>query len=193
MTFISPASNTRESPDVDLMAERPDQSTHLDDDIEAKLAHLVPLLLRYFSRRVQSSDDAADCTSETLLALWRHRRRLPVDDGERQAWAYGIARKVLVNHVRGRARRSVADKALRAAAAVPVPAVPDEAFIAVEALRLLSKKDQELIRLVVWEELSVADAGRALGVAPGTARTRFSRALSRLRTLYGQLDSPDLT
>ena len=159
-----------------------------DRAFEASVAPLVPLLLRYFARRVAPTDDAADCTSETLLALWRHRSRLPESDNERRAWAYGIARKVLSNHRRGRVRRATADDALRAAAAVPVPPIPDEAFTAAEALKLLSLRDQELIRLIIWEELSVADAGRSLGIRPGTARTRYSRALTRLRTSYETLD-----
>ena len=58
------------------------------------------------------------------------------------------------------------------------------------ALKLLSPRDQELVRLVVWEELSVADAGRSLGIRPGTARTRYSRALGRLRDAYATLDAP---
>lgn len=161
-----------------------------DRAFEAAITPLVPLLLRYFTRRVTPADDAADCTSETLLALWRHRSRLPQPDEERRAWAYGIARKVLANHQRGRVRRAIADDALRAAAAVPVAPVPDEAFTAAEALTLLTPRDQELVRLVVWEELSVADAGRALGIRPGTARTRYSRALSRLRETYAILDQP---
>lgn len=86
-------------------------------------------------------------------------------------------------------RRELAHEALRAATAVPTPPVPDEAFIAAEALKLLPERDQELIRLVVWEELSVAEAGRVVGVGPATARSRYSRALTRLRGAYEALDS----
>jgi RNA polymerase sigma-70 factor (ECF subfamily) len=160
-----------------------------DSDFERAVVPLVPPLLRYFARRVPVGDDAADCTSETLLVLWRHRSRLPHDEDARRAWAYGIARKVLANHRRGGARRAAADEALRAAAAVPAPPIPDEAFIAAEALTLLAPRDQELIRLVVWDDLTVADAGRVLGIRPGTARTRYSRALARLRQRYERLDA----
>lgn len=166
----------------------PGTEENTDRVFEDAVAPLVPLLLRYFARRVVPTDDAADCTSETLLALWRHRSRLPTTDNERRAWAYGIARKVLANHNRGRIRRATANQALRDAAVIPAAPIPDEAFTAAEALKLLSHRDQELVRLVVWEELSVADAGRALGIRPGTARTRYSRALSRLRTTYALLD-----
>lgn len=160
-----------------------------DRAFEGAVAPLVPLLLRYFARRTTPADDAADCTSETLIALWKHRGRLPEDEGERRAWAYGIARKVLSNYRRGRVRRDLAHDALRAAAAVPAPPVPDEAFVAAEALKLLPERDQELIRLVVWEELSIAEAGRVLGIRANTARSRYSRALTRLRAAYESLDA----
>jgi RNA polymerase sigma factor (sigma-70 family) len=161
-----------------------------DRAFEQAVAPLVPLLLRYFARRVTPTDDAADCTSETLVALWKHRSRLPAVDDERRAWAYGIARKVLANHRRGRVRRDRADEALRTAVALaPVEAVPDEALIAAEALKLLPARDQELVRLVVWEELSIAAAGRVMGINPATARTRYARALSKLRLVYRAIDS----
>lgn len=157
---------------------------------EEAVAPLVPLLLKYFARRVTPTDDAGDCTSETLTALWKHRSRLPAADDERRAWAYGIARKVLSNHHRGKARHDRADEVLRAAAALAsVEDVPDEAFIAAEALKLIPTRDQELVRLVVWEELSIADAGRVMGLHPGTARTRYARALAKLRLAYHAIDS----
>lgn len=172
-----------------LSAEPAEQTRTAEREFEDAVTPLVPLLLRYFARRVTPVDDAADCTSETLIVLWNQRKRLPVDESERRAWAYGIARKVLSNHRRGRIRRSLAHEALRAAVAVPAPAIPDEAFIAAAALKLLPERDQELIRLVVWEELSIAEAGRIVGVGAATARSRYSRALARLRSAYGKLDT----
>lgn len=168
---------------VDAAVDASDATRAFEDAITP----LVPLLLRYFVRRVTPSEDAADCTSETLLALWRHSSRLPRGEDAQRAWAYGFARKVLANHARGKARKAKADEALRSAAGVPRTPVPDEAFIAAEALGLLSAAEQELIRLVVWDEVTVADAGRVLGIRPGAARTRYSRAMERLRITYAHL------
>lgn len=172
-----------------LLEEMSEVSRTADRAFEEAIAPLVPLLLRYFARRITPTDDSADCTSETLVALWKHRGRLPVAEAERRAWAYGIARKVLSNYRRGRVRRDLADRALRAAVAVQASPIPDEAFIAAEALKLLLERDQELIRLVVWEELTIAEAGRVVGIGAATARSRYSRALTRLRDAYATLDS----
>ena len=44
------------------------------------------------------------------------------------------------------------------------------------ALALLRPEQREILTLVAWEDLTVADAGRALGMPPGTARRSWSRA-----------------
>lgn len=160
-------------------------------EFDRAVTHLVPDLLRYFARRVEPRDEAADCVSETLLVLWRHRRRLPETLSEQRAWAFGIARKVLLSQRRGRARRVHVDDALRSALSVPIPPAPDEAAIAADALARLSTSDAELIRLVIWDGFTVADAGRMLGIRPATARVRYARALARLRARFHELMGVD--
>ncbi len=52
------------------------------------------------------------------------------------------------------------------------------------ALSRLSDADRELLTLVSWEELTPAEAARALGIAPGTARMRLSRARQRFEAAW---------
>jgi DNA-directed RNA polymerase specialized sigma24 family protein len=49
------------------------------------------------------------------------------------------------------------------------------------ALALLRPNQREVLTLVVWEELSIADAARALGVPAGTARYALHQARLSLR------------
>lgn len=167
---------------------RSQESAAQASQFETMVDPLVPLILRYFVRRLDNRDDAADCTAETVLVLWRRQAKLPSEPDELRAWSYGVARHVLANHERGKRRRAAVDHSLRLALRVPTPPPPDEAIIALEALKSLRGADQELVRLVVWEQLSVADAGRVLGITPGTARTRYSRALGRLRDRFAQIN-----
>jgi RNA polymerase sigma-70 factor (ECF subfamily) len=51
------------------------------------------------------------------------------------------------------------------------------------ALATLPRRDQDILTLCVLEELSTAEAAEALGVAPGTVKSRLSRAKSRLAEL----------
>ncbi|WZH37289.1 MAG: RNA polymerase sigma factor [Microbacterium enclense] len=151
---------------------------------EAAVEPLIPDLLRYFVRRVDPRADADDCVSETTLALWRHRRRLPVASEEQRMWAFGVARNVLANHTRKRARRARIDDLLVRAEPEPVS---DEAFIALEALGTLPASDQELLRLVLWDGFGVAEAGALAGVRPAAARKRYERARARLRAAFAAL------
>src|ERR1700761_8062411 len=47
------------------------------------------------------------------------------------------------------------------------------------ALALLGPQQREVLTLVAWEDLMVADAGRVLGVPPGTARRWLHEARMR--------------
>jgi DNA-directed RNA polymerase specialized sigma24 family protein len=53
------------------------------------------------------------------------------------------------------------------------------------ALALLRPQERELLTLVAWEDLTVADAGRALGLPPGTARRYMHQARTALRDAPG--------
>jgi RNA polymerase sigma-70 factor, ECF subfamily len=52
-----------------------------------------------------------------------------------------------------------------------------------EAVAQLPRGQREALELVVWSELSVADAAAVLGVAEGTIKSRVSRARDALRGL----------
>jgi len=74
--------------------------------------------------------------------------------------------------------------------AVPQPAAADppeaslrgeEAETLWKAIRRLESGDQQVIYLRYFMELSVAETAETLGVAPGTVKSRLSRALNRLR------------
>jgi RNA polymerase sigma-70 factor (ECF subfamily) len=54
------------------------------------------------------------------------------------------------------------------------------------AIQQLSAGDQEIIYLRYFLELSVLESAATLGVAEGTAKSRLSRALRRLRTVIEQ-------
>ena len=53
------------------------------------------------------------------------------------------------------------------------------------ALRSLGTRDLELVTLVVLEDLSLAEAGLALGISPSAAKARMHRSRTRLREQLG--------
>jgi RNA polymerase sigma-70 factor (ECF subfamily) len=135
---------------------------------------------RYLRRR--SASEPEDLTTEVFLVAWRRRSELPAAP---LPWLYGVARKVLANHRRGGMRRdALAERAgAHATLAAPDPAeafgVRDELA---RALAELNDRDRELVLLVAWEGLSLAEAAAALGCRSGTAAVRLHRARRRLHT-----------
>lgn len=138
-------------------------------------------LLAYFERRVDVRADAADLVGDTLMTLWRRRASLPDDPTEARMWMFGVARRVLATHRRsGRRRTALADR-LREQLAIDAPTGPSDDVLRVRAaVRALPERDRELVGLVHWEGLTLAEAAHVLGIRPGTARMRYARARERL-------------
>ncbi len=157
-------------------------------------------LLRFFARRVQRTEDAADLLGETLLTTWRRARELPADPEDARKWMYGVAQKVLANHHRGRRRHDALLERLRGTAPFTQLSreVLADAFTENQDRRLdvaalineLPEPDRSLIQLVHWEGFSLAECAEILELNPATARSRYARARTRLKQLL-QLDQDD--
>jgi RNA polymerase sigma-70 factor (ECF subfamily) len=146
---------------------------------------VMPDLLAYFVRRVLPVEDSADYLSETMLVLWRKRNSLPRSDSERRAWAFGIAKRVLGNYRRGSIRRDALSELLRDEVRTTALSASTEVTYLLSTLRAA---DRELVRLIVWDGLGVAEAGALIGVKPGAARMRYTRAKERMRRAQGSAD-----
>jgi RNA polymerase sigma factor (sigma-70 family) len=149
----------------------------------------------YCFRRTADADRAADLTSVTFLEAWR-RRDVSLPSDKVLPWLFGVATNVLRNERRSRRRYKAALDRL--------PAIPDQHDFADEAtnriddqrrmrealflLGRLSRGERDLFILAAWQGLSTEDAAYALGISPGAARTRLSRARKRLAVLAGTED-----
>lgn len=145
-------------------------------------------LLDYFSRRVDSRDDAADLLSETFLVAWRQSAKVPSTEDEARMWMYGVARKVLANWSRGRRRRTALADSLKAHLAHSRPAAEAPGPEAVDirrAVRALPSNQRELVMLVYWDGFSIVEAGTILGLSESTVRGRHQRARARLSEALG--------
>ena len=152
-------------------------------------------ILGYALRRCPDPEDAADVVAETFLVAWRRLPEVPVG-GDGRLWLYGTARRVLANQRRGERRRGRLADQLRAELrrSLPVEAVGDRGGI-LEALAALGEDDRELLMLIGWEELTPAQAARALGITSLAARSRLHRARRRLRERLteGDVSAPEET
>lgn len=149
-------------------------------------------VLAYAIRRTQTLADAEDVAAETFTITWRKIEVVPAD--EPLPWLYAVARRVLANHRRGNGRRERLAALLRVEdVATPMPAGEDRDGPAFAALASLSHADQELLRLVAWEELGNQQIAAVLGITPNAAAIRLHRARARFAdTLARQIPEDDL-
>ncbi|MFT4231283.1 MAG: sigma-70 family RNA polymerase sigma factor [Leucobacter sp.] len=154
-------------------------------DLHEALAELLPELTGYFLRRLADRDDAADAAGDTLLVLLGKGERLPTTAEGLRQYAYGVARKVLSRARRGRVRRTELSERLRAEIHEQAPAPPDPDPELRAAIARLPERDRELLLLVAWEGLGVAEAGAILGLSAAASRKRYSRLRERLRVELG--------
>ncbi|MFI9644546.1 RNA polymerase sigma factor [Micromonospora sp. NPDC051925] len=137
---------------------------------------------RYVARRVVGSD-VGDVVAEVFLVAWRRLGDVP--SGSALPWLYGVARLVLANEARGRRRWRALT--LRVTAEPDLSVMVDHADEVasqrdiVVAFGRLADADQEVLRLVAWERLTVAEAAVVLGQSRAAYAMRLMRARRRLR------------
>jgi RNA polymerase sigma factor (sigma-70 family) len=142
----------------------------------------------YLARRV-GRDLAEDLLGEVWTAALSSRGTYDHSFPDAGPWLFGVAHNMLRRHWRSLpAEEPVADPADRAPGWDPWPLVDsrvDAERVLRAALALLRPQERELLTLVAWEDLTVADAGRALGLPPGTARRYMHQARTALRDAPG--------
>ncbi len=149
-------------------------------------AEHYPRILKYCLRRIADPEACVELTQDVFVVAWRRRRQVP---DTCLPWLYQVARRLLANHRRASrtAPRLVPlgdaePSGLRGTPGGAYPAADSAAEIAGihAALATLSEPHQEILRLVGWEELTVAEAAVVLGCSRTTAAVRLHRARRRL-------------
>jgi RNA polymerase sigma-70 factor (ECF subfamily) len=147
----------------------------------ADIAAHIPRLRRYaraLAGDSQRADDLVQDTLERALAkfhLWRRGSDL-------RAWMFAIMHNVFINQLRAR-RELELDEAMEDVLQAAPASDPLELRDLDAALRCLPAEQREVVLLVGLEQLSYAEAGKALGIPTGTVMSRLSRGRERLRVL----------
>lgn len=137
-----------------------------------------------FALRRAGPDLADDVLADTFLVAWRRIDQIPAD--RERAWLVTTARWVLTDVSRsGRRRDSLLGRLPRPRPQPdPAPSVADAVDVH-RALATLSATDQEVLRLIEWDQLTHREAAAvvgcgvaALSVRLRRARARFARALT---------------
>jgi len=129
-------------------------------------------------------DDAEDVAQTALLRAWRSIEALEIPEpGRMCSWLDAIARNVVIDLARQRARRPVGEldddvpDEASVSAQVEVRVILDNALA---ALRALPEALRQPLLLAAVDGLSTAEIADRLGIEPATARQRISRARKAL-------------
>jgi RNA polymerase sigma-70 factor (ECF subfamily) len=159
------------------------------DWFRATYARHYPDVVRYGLRRLDGRAAAEELAQEVFLVAWRRRTEVPA---HALPWLYGVARRLLANHWRAQRAAPPAVQITEAVAADRQDGVTRLLDVR-SALSGLSQDDQEILRLVGWEQLSLREAGLVLGCGMTTAKVRLHRARRRLRDALADRSEPAST
>jgi len=134
-------------------------------------------------------DAAADALAATFEVAWRRIEDVPTEE---LPWLLGVARRVLANSRRSRARQAAL--AERMAAAIPSDtAGTGERGVSerlAAAIAQLTRAQQEALLLIAWDGVSEREAALALGCSRGAFAARLHRARERLRAALVETEGP---
>ncbi|MFI0895530.1 RNA polymerase sigma factor [Streptomyces sp. NPDC020983] len=162
--------------------------------LEAFYRRHVEDMTRFVGRRFDDPHTVADVVADVFLAV--------VDSGDayrsaardERAWLYGVARHVVSAEYRRKHRADVLNSRVagrRLLGADDIARVEDRIAAenagrtAIEAMSELPPRQRAVLELVAVDQLTVAEAGRALGMSSVTARVTLHRARARLREAAG--------
>ena len=166
-------------------------------DTRARLAHLHAECMGW-ARRCCADDpaEAADVVQETYLAVLNGRAVFGGRSSFR-TWLFGVVRTKARSARRWRWLRTrrteiLADQPDEAAPVSPDQALHDSERAATlrSALARLPRRQQEILQLCFYHDLSLSEAAEILDLPLGTARTHYERGKARLRQWLAPYHQP---
>jgi len=161
------------------LAGQPDAVAQL-----AKRLGCAPRFLAVHNRRLGhplEAEDLADATQETVTLVWSKLREYR-GDASLETFVYAVSKGVFMNAVRRRGRLHATFSTLQTE---PQPAThddePQEFEHVYRSLAQLAPADQALVRAKCFDGLTFDEIAQRFGQGTNTLKTRYYRALRRLR------------
>ncbi|MEK6375272.1 MAG: RNA polymerase sigma factor [Acidobacteriota bacterium] len=132
----------------------------------------------------RNRDDAEEVLQTVYLKVLDGKAKF---DGRSslKTWLFAVIRHTAMGHRRTSWIRSLA--LLRLPSPQPPPEVDQmETRRLLAALRRLSRRQREVLELVFYHDMTIEEAGQALGISVGSARVHYTRGKKRLEALLGR-------
>ena len=131
-------------------------------------------------------EEARDCVQEAYARAWVRWSSLDGDDPD--SWVRTVAWRIAVS----RFRRTLAHRRALGRHGVPadVPEVSPDQLVVRDALRTLPSGQRAALVLHYYEQLSVGEIAKVLGITAGGVKARLSRGRQALLPLVSDVPRP---
>ncbi len=155
----------------------------------------LPKVFRYVRYRVNDMQVSEDLTSAVFEKALTNFERYSSDKASFSTWVFTIARNVVIDHYRARARRRTVplDETIDVPSDEPTP---DENVMRIEEkqqlrtyVSRLSPKEQEIISLKFASELNNRQIAKTLGLSESNVGTKLYRAVRKLRDSFREAEN----
>ncbi|MGJ9371907.1 RNA polymerase sigma factor [Nesterenkonia sp. CF4.4] len=175
----------------DVIALEPKDDAPLD--IREAFAEHGEALFRFALNALSDRHEAEDCVQETFIRAWRNRDRYSSSRGSTRTWLFAIARNLVIDSLRARARRPAPTEQEKVEWASE-PVTEDlrivERLALYESLATLSEEHRQVIVSVQLYGLGYQELSEQTGVPVATLRTRMYYGLRALRVALAD-DGPN--
>jgi RNA polymerase sigma-70 factor (ECF subfamily) len=143
-------------------------------------------MLAYATQLTRDRAAAEDVVQEALVRAWRHPDVMTNGKGSVRGWLLTVVRNIVTDNIRRRNARALE------VAETPVDVAIQEdhadqvltSIVVVDALRRLSADHRAVLEQMYLLGSTVAEASAALGIPPGTVKSRTYYALRALREAH---------
>jgi RNA polymerase sigma-70 factor (ECF subfamily) len=127
---------------------------------------------------------AEEVVQEALVRAWRRADRIDLGPDNLRAWLFTVARNIVTDTWRAYATRPVIVSNEHALQTIPADDEIEQIlqrWDLLDALNKLTSKHRDVLVEIYYQDSSIAEAARRLGVPPGTVKSRTYHALRALR------------
>ena len=156
------------------------ENVAIHEDWRTCFSQLAPGLLLFARQWVHSAADAEDIVQDAFVKFWRRNHNV-----QNRALLYATVRSTALDRIRRDSRRARREREAIAdleQAVEPEFQTEDESQRALAmAMERLPNEQREVLVMKIWNELSFAEIGQALGISQNTAASRYRYALRALK------------
>jgi len=142
-------------------------------------------LLAYAIRLTGDRAGAEFVVQETLVRAWKHADAMVDSKAPIRGWLLTAARNIITDQARAARPLESAKTPTIGPVEGDHAAVVVNTMVVLEALDHLSGEHRDVLVELYYRDRSVAEAAQALGIPPGTVKSRTYYALRAMRSVIG--------